>query len=253
VLETGEIQPVGATRTRKTNVRLVAATDADLESATRHGRFKLPLLHRLSGYELRLPPLRDRVDDIARLFVHFFRIELDAVGESRRITPADGRVVIPAQLMARLCQYDWPGNVRQLRNVVRQLVISSRGSDDLVVDPAVERVLAETRSDQATISSEAPTSVIKRKPADITDAEIRSALRRHEYQPGPVAREFGISRTTLYARIEKSPTIRKAADLTHDEIVVALAASADDLAEAARLLEVSKRGLRLRLKELDGS
>jgi two-component system nitrogen regulation response regulator GlnG len=252
VLETGEIQPVGATRTRKTNVRLVAATDADLESETQKGRFKLPLLHRLSGYELRLPPLRDRVDDIARLFVHFFRMELEAVGEAQRLQPTDGREVIPAGLMARMCRYEWPGNVRQLRNVVRQIVISSRGSEDLVVDASVERLLSGMQAPQPEVNGPNHSKSSKKKPAEITDDELLEALRRHDFQPGPVAREFGMSRTTLYARIEKSPCIRKASDLSQEEIGAALVASAGDLTVASRMLEVSKRGLRLRMTELDG-
>ena len=72
-LETQEIQAVGASRSRRVDVRLVAATDADLERMTEDGGFRLPLLHRLAGYEIRVTPLRERRDDIARLFFYFIR------------------------------------------------------------------------------------------------------------------------------------------------------------------------------------
>ena len=192
------------------------------------------------------------MDDIARLFVHFFRIELEAVGETQRLQPTDGREVIPAGLMVRMCRYAWPGNVRQLRNVVRQVVISSRGSEDLVVDASVERLLSGMQVPQPEVNGPNHSKSSKKKPAEITDDELLEALRRHDFQPGPVAREFGMSRTTLYARIEKSPHIQKASDLSREEIDAALATSAGDLTVAARMLEVSKRGLRLRITELDG-
>ncbi len=144
VLETGEITPVGATRSKRVDVRLIAATDADLERLTRDGRFRLPLLHRLAGYELALPPLRKRRDDIARLFMHFLSKELETLGEGWRLEGhGRGEAWLPASLMTRLVKYSWPGNVRQLRNVARQLVISSRGADALRIDHMVERLLVE--------------------------------------------------------------------------------------------------------------
>ena len=84
VLESGEMYPVGGQAPVATDVRLIAATDADLEERIRDGRFKAPLLHRLAGYEIRLPPLRERREDIGPLFVHFAREELERIGEAGR-------------------------------------------------------------------------------------------------------------------------------------------------------------------------
>src|SRR5690606_36661990 len=75
-LESSEIQPMGADRTRRVDVRLIAATDADLDLAVREGRFRLPLLHRLNAYEIHIPPLRERREDIGCLLVHFMKQEL---------------------------------------------------------------------------------------------------------------------------------------------------------------------------------
>ncbi|MFY9824442.1 MAG: sigma-54 factor interaction domain-containing protein, partial [Thermoanaerobaculia bacterium] len=79
-LESGEIQPVGSEAPLRIDVRIVAATDADLESAAAEGRFRAPLLHRLRGFEIRLPPLRERRDDVGRLLVSFLQQELAALG-----------------------------------------------------------------------------------------------------------------------------------------------------------------------------
>ncbi len=252
VLETGEVQAVGATRARKVDVRLVAATDSDLETATEQGKFKLPLLHRLAGYELRLPPLRERKDDIGRLFAHFLKIELEAVGEQHRIDPAGPGAFIPATLMSRLCAFDWPGNVRQLRNIVRQLVISSRGEGGMVIDHAIEEMLNRPHHHTVTPNEQtsATVSAERLKPSELTEDVLLNALRRHDYRPGPVALEFGMSRTTLYALIEKSTRIKKAKDLEKAEIEIALQDASQDVGVAAHRLEVSKRGLQLRIKEL---
>ena len=129
-LESGEIQPLGSEETARVDVRVVAATDADLEQAVAAGRFRAPLLHRLGGYAIRLPPLRERRDDIGRLFFHFLREELAVVGEERRLADPgpDAQPWPPAAWIARFAAAPWPGNVRQLRNVARSLAIESRGS-----------------------------------------------------------------------------------------------------------------------------
>ena len=262
-LETQEIQAVGASRSRRVDVRLVAATDGDLERMTEDGGFRLPLLHRLAGYEIRITPLRERRDDIARLFFHFIREELDSVGELDRLS--DDRAAtpwIPAGLLSRLVRYHWPGNVRQLRNVARQLVISSRGHDAVRIDPAMERLLKAAASAPRTAgpavdaptpppAAARPVSRPRKKPSEITEDELAEVLRENEWKMGPTAKILGMSRTTLYAMVEQSTRIRKARDLTADEIEAALSGVDDDVGAAAASLEVSKRGLQLRMKELE--
>ena len=103
-LENGEIQPVGTEQIQRVHVRTIAATDSDLEAAIAAGRFRSPLIHRLSGYEIRIPPLRQRRDDIGRLLLHFLRQELEAIGEAHRLEVSEDGPWLPASLVARLAQ-----------------------------------------------------------------------------------------------------------------------------------------------------
>jgi anaerobic nitric oxide reductase transcription regulator len=126
-LQHGEIQRVGSDRVHRVNVRVMAATNRNLEREVEQGRFRADLYHRLAVFPLRVPPLRDRRDDIPLLASHF----ADAV--ARRI--GVGGVRLDATAKARLVEADWPGNVRELENVVARGVLraaASRGAADLV-------------------------------------------------------------------------------------------------------------------------
>jgi len=245
-LETGEVRPVGADQAVRVDTRVLAATDAALEAAVDEGSFRLPLLHRLSGFELVVPPLRARRGDIAMLLLHFLRTELATTGEAHRLdpTPSGADPWLSVDLVARLCRADWPGNVRQLKNVARQLAIASRGMAQLQLSPAVERALAPKTSE-----APKPSSPTRTRPAEIDEATLVATLRTHRYRIAATAKALGISKTSLYALIEGSPRVRKARDLSADEIREALGAH-ENTREAAQGLEVSERGLRLRMTEL---
>jgi two-component system nitrogen regulation response regulator GlnG len=264
-LESHEIQPVGSDEVRRVDVRLVAATDADLEGAVAAGRFRAPLLHRLAGYEIRIPPLRGRRDDFGRLFLHFVRHELAELGETSRLAnPPEGRSWIPAPLVARLAAYDWPGNVRQLRNAVRQIVIAGRDGGDEGMWLQAERILQEAARAAAPADSDpagAPPVEIPpeprgeprrayRSPDDVTDDDLLAALRANRWRIQRAAAQLGISRGSLYDRIEKSQRIRKAADLSREEIESCRAACGGDLDAMVEALEVSRRGLQRRMGQL---
>jgi two-component system, NtrC family, nitrogen regulation response regulator GlnG len=242
VLETSEVVPVGGSEPRRVDVRLVAATDADLEEAVASGKFRSPLLHRLTGYEVRVPPLRARRDDIGRLLVHFLARETARIGEAHRLEPraAEDPPWLSAALVSRLVRHRWPGNVRELQNVVRQLVISSRGAAELVLD---ESLILRLGVAEAT----PPPAAAKREPRAIDDDTLLGALAANGWKPGATADALGISKTTLYALIDASPIVRKAKDLSREEIQAHLG---DDLDATAAALRVSKRGLVLRMKEL---
>jgi two-component system nitrogen regulation response regulator GlnG len=179
----------------------------------------------------------------------FLADEMAAVGELDKLdrpVKAD-RPWLPAQTVARLAMHDWPGNVRQLRNVVRQMVISSRGLDEVRIDATLSRLLDDLP--RAPAAAEPAPSEAPAAPAQLDDDALIAALRRNAWQTTATATELAISRTTLYALIDRSTRIRKARDVPRDELVASLAACGGDVGAAAAKLEVSKRGLQLRVKE----
>ena len=125
VLEKGEYMKVGSSQVRKTDVRIVAATNVDLEKAIQNGKFREDLFYRLNGILIRIPPLRNRVDDIPALFHKFTNDFAD-----KNKMPA---VSLTHAARERLKSYDWPGNVRQLKNIAEQITVlaGSREVDEV--------------------------------------------------------------------------------------------------------------------------
>lgn len=249
-IENKILQPLGG-RTRNIDVRILAATDSDLERAADQGLFRRPLLQRLSGYQIKIPPLRQRRDDIGRLFVHFLRCELEAIGQTdclRERSP--GRTWIPAGLIAQLVRYQWPGNVRQLQNVARQLVISNRDSEEFCADSVLSDLLKreETSHEQATPVSR--NRVRKRAARELADQEILHVLRHHRFNLNLTCSELGVSRNWLNKYIERCPHLRKAKDIGIEEISRCAAECGNDINAMADRLQVSTRGLQLQMKRL---
>ncbi len=251
-IETGEVQGVGAGRPQQVAVRLVAATDADLEAKIREGLFRAPLLHRLSAHEIWTPPLRERRDDIARLLIHFLREELAAAGALERLAaPAAGeRPWLPASLVVRLAEADWAGNVRQLRNVARQIVVSSGDLERAETSPAIERMLDAAPPPPAPEPAATEARAERRRPGDVSDAELREVLRANRWELAAAAAQLGITRPSLYVRIRSSGQVRTAGDLSAEEIARTYRAHSGDVARAADALEVSEFALRRRIREL---
>lgn len=256
VLESGEMSPVGGHLPVRTDVRLVAATDANLEDQIREGRFKAPLLHRLSGYCVRLPPLRERREDIGLLFYHFAREELAAIGEEQRLSPVDpyADAWVPAPLASLLLRYAWPGNIRELRNVTRQLVIGSRGRHPLQIDPRLAEELQSKaapapRALARPITSGEPPAP-RRKSADVTEAELMEALREHRWDLKTAADGLGIPRSSIYDLVDRLPNVRTAGKLKVEEIEQCYREHGGDIDAMVTRLQVSRRALARRLKEM---
>jgi len=127
VLQDGTFERVGSSRTLRSDVRIIAATNRDLERAIAEGRFREDLYYRLNVFPLRLPPLRDRREDIPLLVWSMINRRQRALG--RRITD------VPKRAMQALAAYDWPGNVRELENVIERALVLSRGATLYVEDP----------------------------------------------------------------------------------------------------------------------
>ena len=131
VLQDGEFERVGSARTLKADVRIIAATNRDLNAEVADGWFRADLFYRLNVYPITVPPLRKRREDIPLLVEHFISL----------IAPRIGKHIdtVPRQIMAQLKAYDWPGNIRELRNVVERSIITSPNStlhvpDDLLTE-----------------------------------------------------------------------------------------------------------------------
>jgi len=250
-LETGEVQPVGGRPGRRVDVRLLAATDANLERAVLRGEFRVSLLHRLGGYELRVPPLRERVDDIPRLLVHFLELELRRADEAARLAAlaADTSAWLPTRFMTRLLRHAWPGNVRQLSNTARRMVGLLLTGQSLTDDVAMSAD-DEPGDGAAPASAEPAEARAARAPHGPTEDALLAAMERNGWQISATARDLGVSRKVLYARIAQSEHIHKARDLSPEALTAALASEGGDLGRVADALHVSVRALQLRLREL---
>lgn len=186
VLEQGEFERVGSSRTQRSDLRLVSATNADLHEAARQGRFRTDLLYRLNTVELRVPALRERPEDIlplARLFIE-------------RSAARFGREPITASPAAEraLTSYSWPGNVRELAHALERAVLLSTHScleaDELGLG-------FNGRHTGEAVGSELRTL------AAAEQALIREALARHRGNILKAAEELGVSRAALYRRLHK--------------------------------------------------
>src|SRR3984957_1801846 len=183
VLETGDLERVGSSQTKRVNVRLVSATNVDLHEECAQGRFREDLLFRLNTVEIHLPPLRDRREDIPVLAGHFL-----ARYTSRYRKAATG--FEPSALEA-MFQHSWPGNVRELDHAIERAVLMTRGPRIQIADLGLSQVRSSGQSLDE-LSLEAVESIL-----------IRKALARAGGNVSHAAEALGLSRGALYRRMEK--------------------------------------------------
>ncbi len=200
VLEDGEIRRVGARESRAVDVRLVAATARDLERAVEQSEFREDLFYRLNVVRLRVPPLRERPDDIAALVTHFARESAESVGHAISVTP---------QALARLTGYAWPGNVRQLRNALeRASVLSSSGRldvDDFLLEGASLAGAPRNNGHHQTpvVPLTASGLRLKARVEEVEARVIREALDEANGSRRETARLLGVSLRTLFYKMRR--------------------------------------------------
>ena len=184
VLETGEFERLGSSRTRKADVRLISATNADLNAEVAAGRFRQDLLFRLNTIEIRLPALRERRDDIPRIGKHF--LVQHAQRYRKAMTGFD-----PAALQA-LIDHPWPGNVRELDHAVERAVLMAPGNVIHLADLGLRQ----------TGGSDASARLEEMSLEDVEGFLIRKAMARYG-NVSHAAKALGLSRSALYRRLER--------------------------------------------------
>ncbi|PYS92689.1 MAG: hypothetical protein DMF64_08420 [Acidobacteria bacterium] len=207
-LQEGEIQPLGEQRPIKVDVRIIAATNTDLEEMVKDGRFREDLYYRLNVIRLRVPPLRERRSEIPTIVNYYVNHYAAKFGRSDlQITP---------QTVDLLMVCDWPGNVRQLCNEIQRVV--ARAEDGTTITP--EHLSPELKRTSAPVAPPASAGVATPMQANVTgiasrhttlaDAQaelerqmIAAALRRHNGNISRAARELGLTRRGLYLKLER--------------------------------------------------
>ncbi|MGQ0703099.1 MAG: sigma-54-dependent transcriptional regulator [Gemmatimonadales bacterium] len=184
VIQSGELERVGSSITRKVDVRVISATNADLRAEVGAARFREDLLFRLNTIEIRLPPLRERPEDIVPLAHYFLRHH---AGRYDKV-----RTGFSDAALAALRAHPWPGNVRELDHAVERAVLLSRSS---LIEPADLALTGQPAM---------PASASELKSLEEVEREaIRKALADHDGNVGAAAQTLGLSRSALYRRIQR--------------------------------------------------
>jgi transcriptional regulator with GAF, ATPase, and Fis domain len=203
VIEDGRFMRVGGVRPLCADIRVIAATNRDLQREVREGRFRKDLFYRLSAIPLHIPPLRERREDIPPLVDHFLSA---ASGSARRIAP---------KALAHLMEHPWPGNVRELRNVIERAVIMAR-TDEIQLDEMrwcvsvcsdLETALSGPPADMTELDRAAQRLLAREGDANILDMVerilIHAALQREQGNQSRAAQLLGIERKQIARRLKK--------------------------------------------------
>ena len=182
VIETGEVEPLGATSAKKVDVRIIAATNQDLERLMKEGKFRQDLYFRLRVFVIEIPPLRKRREDIPILVSYFLRQISAKLG--KKITS------LSKDVMGAFMEYDWPGNVRQLRNALEEIAILAEGETINVLPTFIEKEAIKPSLEGKTME-------------EIEREAIALALKKTGGNRVKAAKMLGIGTRTLYRKIEK--------------------------------------------------
>jgi DNA-binding NtrC family response regulator len=183
VLQTGDFQRVGSSRSRRVDVRVLSATNVDVQQSVAEGRFREDLLFRLNTVEVHLPPLRERREDIPPLALHFLHRQ---AGRYRKHLTG-----FRPEAMQALLGYPWPGNIRELEHTIERAVLLAPGPTIGAEDLALRgRVPAAVAMEEMSLE-------------DAEQLLIRKALARHEGNVSQAAEALGLSRSALYRRLQR--------------------------------------------------
>ena len=189
VIETGMFRRVGGTRDLRANVRIVAATNCDLEIASREGSFRSDLYYRLSAYIITVPPLRERREDIPGLVEHFV-CNRDF---SRRINTTVSR-----SAMRALLAYNWPGNVRELKNAIERAIILSRQTRKIRPEHLAPTLTSMESEDSLTLAFDHEPSL-----TEVEAKYLQLLLTKYSGHRSLIAKRLGVSERNIYRMIDK--------------------------------------------------
>ena len=193
VLQEGTFMPVGATEGRKVDVRIIAATNRNLKEMVEQGSFREDLYYRLNVINIRVPPLRERKEDIPFLVDFFLAKICETTGGAKR--------AITKRALEKLYDYAWPGNVRELQNEIERLVVLSGDETKLMAELLSPKVLES--GDKNKIQGARLQGKLKDALEDLEREMIREGLRRTGWNKSKLAKELGISRAGLIMKVEK--------------------------------------------------
>ena len=218
VLQEGEYTTVGGSELVKSNVRIIASTRRNLQKLVSEGLFREDLYYRLSVVPLRLPPLRERVDDIPLLIRHFFNLFHDNEAPARSVSP---------DAISNLQKYDWPGNVKELENLIRR--ICALYSDNLITDEIVQSELMEALPNRD-------------KFKDRSENGLTGTVDRH------LANYFAAHKNSLPASGLYERVLR---EIERPLITQTLIATKGNQIKAAEILGINRNTLRAKIRKLD--
>ena len=206
VLQTGEFERVGSSATQRVDVRVISATNVNLEAAIADGRFREDLYFRLNVIEVAVPPLRERPEDVLPLARHFLE----------RFGPVEHPLVLSEAASDALRQHPWPGNIRQLQNTMQRAALLTQGEQISVEDLGLFRPSGPSIARSApqpglapipTPSVSAPRAATEPATLDVADQDereqVEAALLRHDFVVARAAQDLGLTRQALYRRMER--------------------------------------------------
>jgi len=187
VLNNGEFQPLGSTKTMRTDARIISATNCDLEEKIKGGLFREDLFYRINVINIELPPLKDRIEDVPLLVEHFIKLF-----KKKRRKSIDG---VSDEVLQMLRNYDYPGNVRELENAIEHAIVMCN-SGKIGIDHLPRKIVEDVRDGREHVPFGTHTQESEK-------AIISETLQRNNGQKARTAKELGFDRTTLWRKMKK--------------------------------------------------